>query len=40
MNQIQNAIDVFGFLPVLAMGLSLALMMALAFSMAAIAQED
>jgi len=40
MNQVQNAVEVFGFLPVLAMGLSLALMMAMAFSMSAIAQED
>ena len=40
MNQIENAVAVLGVLPVLAMGLSLALMVAFAFSMSAIAQED
>lgn len=39
MSQIENAVEVFGFVPVVFMGLSLAMMAALAFSLSILAED-
>ena len=38
-NQIENAVEVFGLVPVAVMGLTLAMMAALAFSMSILAED-